>query len=62
METVVKEKKVFISKNKPEIELPPTKMTEAEFDAKIQRAREQYARGEFTRLERKDFKKFLGLD
>ena len=34
-----------------------TKMTEEEFDAKLQRAREQYARGEYGTIE--DVDKFL---
>ena len=40
----------------------PTKMTEKEFDAKLQRAREQYARGECKELKPEDQRKFLGLE
>ena len=37
----------------------PTKMTEKEFDAKIQKAREQYARGEYTEVPFGQQSKFL---
>ena len=40
----------------------PTKMTEEEFYAKIQRAEEQYERGEVFELNPEDQRKFLGLE
>ena len=60
MEAVVKKNKIYVSTiNKPE---PSTEMTEEEFDAKIQRAREQYARGEYTIYKnREEFDKSLGV-
>jgi hypothetical protein len=53
----------FLEENKKYVKLnDPTEMTEAEFDAKLQRAREQYARGEYTVFNSEDFKKKYGLD
>ena len=53
----------FLEENKKYVKLHnPAKMTEAEFDAKLQRAREQYARGECTVYNnREEFEKILGV-
>ena len=50
----------FLTENKKYVKInDPTKMTEEEFEAKIQIAEEQYARGEFTRVLPGGLKKFL---
>ena len=58
----------FFEKNKKYVKVndntkaSPTKMTKEEFDAKIQRAREQYARGEYTVYNnREEFDNSLGV-
>jgi hypothetical protein len=53
----------FLEQNKKYVKLKdPTEMTKEEFYAKIQRGREQFERGECTRVAKKDLKKFLGLE
>jgi hypothetical protein len=50
----------FLQQYKDHIKLKhPAKMTKKEFDAKIQKAREQYARGEYTEVPFGQQSKFL---
>ena len=49
----------FLSENKKYIKLNnPAKMTEEEFEAKIQKSKEQYLRGEYTEVLPGEFDKF----
>ena len=49
----------FLDENKKYVKVnAPTKMTEEEFEAKIQKAEEQYERGEFTRVLPGEFDEF----
>jgi len=58
MQTLKSPKNILIVK--PAIKKDPTKMTKEEFDAKCNEAREQWKRGEFTRLEtNEDIRKFI---
>jgi hypothetical protein len=53
----------FLNKNKESFVINDQyKMTKEEFDAKCDEARQQWKRGEFTRVKREDLKKFLGLE
>jgi len=53
----------FFEKNKKYVKVNDnTKMTKEELETRIKRAEERYKQGKSIRLERKDFKKFLGLE
>ena len=53
----------FFEENKKYLKISDsTKMTEDELETRIKRAEERYKQGESIRLDRKDFKKFLGLE
>ena len=52
----------FFLENKKRVKLKdPTLLTEEEFDAKIQEAREQFARGEYIVYDSEAFRKKYGL-
>ena len=54
---------VYLEQNKKYFKLHnPAKMTEDEFDAMLEDAREQYARGEYIELEYENISKYLGLE
>ena len=60
---IKEEEKIIIKERvKEKIETKPTLLTEEEFDAKIQRAREQYKRGEGKKYDEKFRKEVMGLD
>ena len=53
----------YLEENKKYVKLHnPAKMTEEEFDAMLEEAREQYRQGKFTVYNSEDFKKKYGLD
>ena len=53
----------FLEENKKYVKFnDPTEMSKEEFYAKIRRAEEQYARGEYTVYNSEDFRKKYGLD
>ena len=59
MQTLKTPKNILIVKPVAKLK-DPTKMTKEEFDAKCNEAREQWKRGEFTRLEtNEDIRKFI---
>ena len=54
---------LFLEQNKKSIKVKdPTKLSKEEFDEKIQRARDQYARGEYYVYDEKFRKEVMGLD
>ena len=53
----------FLEQNKKYIKLKdPTEMTKEEFEAMLDEAKEQARRGEVTRINPEEQKKFLGLE
>ena len=53
----------FLEQNKKYVKVnDPTKMTKEEFDDMLAEAEEEWKRGAVIRVERKDIKKFLGLE
>jgi hypothetical protein len=63
-ETTEQEKalKAFIKALKIKFEVSKEKPYDPEFVAKIKESREQYKKGEFISVEKKDIKSFLGLE
>jgi hypothetical protein len=54
--------KAFIKALKIKFEVSKEKPYDPEFVAKIKESREQYKKGEFISVEKKDIKSFLGLE